>query len=968
MAKLRSLVIFAFSVPLIFSGEALAQDSSVVSADADGIEELIVTARKKEERLLDIPSSITALTADRLNDLAISSIDDVARFAPGLSFSRAFGRSTERPVIRGAANILAGTAPLAESGAAYYLNGVYFQGDILSLDFNQVERVEVLKGPQSAAYGRNAYSGAINFVLKDLVGGEREVNLKATRGVAGKGNDRQEVSLTWRQPVNDNFGFMLSGRKWEYDGEYRNLVTGDTIGDEETESLMFGAQWQDGNHDARFYAIDTQDNDGTRALQLQRSDNNNCYPGFRSNLVKAAPTDPAARGTEVEANNPQNPYQYYCGVVRPLPYVRLNDGPTRSPAEGTDPNDTDAALPFSGVERDRQVFIAQYSYEHDSGWRLDVNMGYRKEDTMTGSDSDHWDLRRYFSTTDETEDRPVRSSFLSFMMLDQYEDNSLEVRFNSDPGKRWRWSVGYFEYDWKRRARAFDHRYAVTEYERIDVVTTEFRNNFDQITVINADESARLAEAIAAGRMVAPGITTACSETVITEHCVTEGTPSEVVRALGTGYSNTDKYEIHNTAFFGSLELDLTERSTLAIELRSASEEKLLRDTNTTPPRVTETELTAALAGTPTLRPHPSDSLLFIGLTIPVTRVFAVGGNEVVVEKNDRESFKSLTARVTYSFQPDPNSTLYASIASGNKPGGVNNADAGEQGFADFEEEESLAYELGFKSNLFDGALYMAGSAFYNDINKFQFTTPVAGTTLLSAVSNQGDAHIYGLEYELRAFVDPRMDIGFSIAATNPEINEGCDPFQYVLTSGGYEYDPDRTASEAQALGVRPGASCDVSGKQLPLTSKLQWAADVNWHIPLGTATLTFGVNGNFESSKFAQVHNGMETGDAFEVGAYVGVYSENWSLRLVGRNIGNEDAPVALTRWTDQGQGSSCFFTFSLDCAQVQSDEFTDGQNTYIQERPLFVAGAADFGSPRAPFISLRQQSSWVLTFEYNF
>ena len=126
--------------------------------------------------------------------------------------------------------------------------------------------------------------------------------------------------------------------------------------------------------------------------------------------------------------------------------------------------------------------------------------------------------------------------------------------------------------------------------------------------------------------------------------------------------------------------------------------------------------------------------------------------------------------------------------------------------------------------------------------------------------------------------------------------------FHYILTSGGFTFNPDLTDAEIHDRDTRLGATCDISGRQIPLTSKLQWSADANWHIPVGTATLTFGINTSFESSKYAQVHNGMKTGDALEVGAHAGVYGENWSVRLVGRNINNEDAPVALTRWADYG------------------------------------------------------------------
>ncbi|MYF01322.1 MAG: TonB-dependent receptor plug domain-containing protein, partial [Gammaproteobacteria bacterium] len=143
---------------MALSGQALAQESLV--------EEITVTARKVEESLNDTPVSVSAFTTASIEQLDINSVTDIARFTPGLSFSSAFGRSTERPVIRGQGNILARVQFGVESGVAYFVDGMYYAGDIQSLDMSNLERVEVIKGPQSALYGRNTYSGAINFVTR----------------------------------------------------------------------------------------------------------------------------------------------------------------------------------------------------------------------------------------------------------------------------------------------------------------------------------------------------------------------------------------------------------------------------------------------------------------------------------------------------------------------------------------------------------------------------------------------------------------------------------------------------------------------------------------------------------------------------------------------------------------------------------------------------------------------------------
>lgn len=297
--------------------------------------------------------------------------------------------------------------------------------------------------------------------------------------------------------------------------------------------------------------------------------------------------------------------------------------------------------------------------------------------------------------------------------------------------------------------------------------------------------------------------------------------------------------------------------------------------------------------------------------------------------------------------------------------------------FADFEEEESTNIEVGAKHTMLNGRLYLAGSYFINDISKFQLTTPLNDPfgLLASAVSNQGDAEVSGFELELRALIGDIMDLGFAFTSISPEFTSGCDPFHYILTSGGYQYIPDNLndvlrdadgneiVAGATTRGIPDSATCDIAGKQIPLTSDTQWAVDANWAMPLNNLLLTWGGNINFESSKFAQVHNGMETGDAMEVGVHVGITNadETWAVRLVGTNITDEDAPVALTRWADYGQGPTCRAGSSCN---VATDLLSSNQLTWING----TDNGLDRGSPRGPFMSLRQRSRWVVNFTYNF
>lgn len=147
----------ALAVPLGLVAEARAQQTT-----ASNDEEIVITARKREERLQDVPVAVTALSADALHAAGALSTQDLARLSPGLFYS-SFAPSIPNLFVRGV-----GTRSYdagAESSVGTFIDGVYiarFASQIQELA--DVERVEVLRGPQGALFGRNTIGGAINIV------------------------------------------------------------------------------------------------------------------------------------------------------------------------------------------------------------------------------------------------------------------------------------------------------------------------------------------------------------------------------------------------------------------------------------------------------------------------------------------------------------------------------------------------------------------------------------------------------------------------------------------------------------------------------------------------------------------------------------------------------------------------------------------------------------------------------------
>jgi iron complex outermembrane receptor protein len=151
----------AATAPAAALGQTAAPPAAAEGAsDSD----IIVTARRIEERLQDVPISVSALSAEDLRRQQIDDLGDIAEKTVGFAFE-SFTGALAQPTIRGQTNLRT-TSPVQNVGT--YLNGVYLQRnyfvDQSLLDFT---RVEIIKGPQSALYGRNAFAGVINLVARE---------------------------------------------------------------------------------------------------------------------------------------------------------------------------------------------------------------------------------------------------------------------------------------------------------------------------------------------------------------------------------------------------------------------------------------------------------------------------------------------------------------------------------------------------------------------------------------------------------------------------------------------------------------------------------------------------------------------------------------------------------------------------------------------------------------------------------
>jgi iron complex outermembrane receptor protein len=197
------------------SPTAVAQGQDAAAAGA--LDEVVVTARKREESVQDIPLVVNALTAEQIERASIQGLTDVALRTPGLNYEGyASAGQAGAAVIRGLAPTqLTNRIP----NVAVFYDGVYLQNQALQdIGVFDIERVEVLKGPQSALYGRNAFAGAINYISR-----KPSNEWKAEVGVTVGSDDRRDYNAFVSGPLSpDRVLFKLSYVQTESDGTWTN--------------------------------------------------------------------------------------------------------------------------------------------------------------------------------------------------------------------------------------------------------------------------------------------------------------------------------------------------------------------------------------------------------------------------------------------------------------------------------------------------------------------------------------------------------------------------------------------------------------------------------------------------------------------------------------------------------------------------------------------------------------------------
>ena len=411
-----------------------------LGASAQELEEIIVTARKRDESLLEAPLSITVFSDEDLSRAGLLTLEDISRQTTGLSFQDNI--ADNRPGRLNTVVRVRGMSPQRGSPhfqlAGLFVDGVFVTGGSQSIPLLDVERVEVIKGPQSAFFGRNTFSGAINYVTRNPSLTEFSGKIRASGAQYSQGN----LAISVGGPLIENrLGYQLG---WNHYNKGAMYIANDggELGKESSESVsltLFAAL--NDSFTARMRFFHHEDDDGPPAIAYLRGAT---YDTCSGTTIQRPDND--GRITAL------SPSGYICGQIPnpgqpgapalslntslyPAILTRINN-PMRCPGGDCSnwlvtnlvENTTLDGVPdrrTMGMTREVFRSILELDYGLPNGMALSFKASYNDHGANWIRDFDMTDYEAFYTSD------PQRN-----------EDRGAELRLTSSPESRINWMVG----------------------------------------------------------------------------------------------------------------------------------------------------------------------------------------------------------------------------------------------------------------------------------------------------------------------------------------------------------------------------------------------------------------------------------------------------------------------------------------------------------------------------------------------
>jgi len=862
---------FSFYLSLIFTAFITAQE----------IEEVVVSATKKEQSVQDIPVSIEAFTAEDIDKNMVEDFSDLAEVVPGLIVDKALGSGSAYSM-RGVGSYGVGAAVVPSLITS--INGHAVGSSALNdTGFHDLERIEVLKGPQGTLSGRNAVQGLVN-----LVTARPTEELEGSFEITGGNFNSQRTNIVFNVPVNERVSMRLAASVFNRDGTIRNISTGNDIDGRESESARLSIDF-DMNEKTSFELT----------YDYQKADDNRQNIGI--NFCESDPLFGCSPFTVGSIGQTAHPNGSTAGFFNFA--AALNSNPTANSYAGiTALNSMDKV----NLNRDPSLMqkhdLAQIKMNHDlnDNYDLIVKATYTTRDYNHMADNDYnnstdafpglfpaghpasfipmqWEgcFGGFHSTFCETVDSDRTYEFA----MDETETWQAEVTLISNLDGPLNYQIGYYHFDQTSR-------------------------NIYQVQTASWNLIAQDGSAHPYNVPLFSGALTGSGSVDFYIPWALSGFSAAALPSLLTGYSapvpvqgffNDDHIRTKSKAILGELYYNLSEQTLITVGLRYNDD-------------VVKDSVFSCLSFTSCTNYPTSQKLTGEYGFFPTQ----------VIEADDAVGYK-----LAIKHDIDDDRMVYTSYTTAVKAGGNN---PNELGLPDpYDQEETGVFEIGAKGIFLDGAMLLNAAYFQNTTDGM----------LISSIVNAGsrnvntDAEVSGLEGNMVLFLNETTSVDVTLLKAESEITNlslinptninnatsrtmlpaalGGGLVQQlgqggVLTVGAtdaglvYKFAGYLCLEPFNPFGAgcgNPGIPVDVSGNKLPQSPELSYSIGLNKDF-IGEngntrARIVYRYMSEREGTVYNQPHLQVPEHKFIDATVTYRPNDGNWFVRLEAKNLGDD-------------------------------------------------------------------------------
>lgn len=457
----------ALTIALAGAPQAFAQSNT--DTTADNIDEIIVTARKRDETVLEIPVSVSAFSQDTIEKLGITDAASLSDFTPGFKFENEgtggfSGRSSAQIRFRGVG--VQASTPSSRAGA-FFWDGAYISDGAGLIPLMDLERAEVIKGPQTAFFGRNTFSGAVNYIPAaptDELSGKLIGELTTS-----KVDDGYDLTGIINVPINDRIRSRIAVQNKDEPGFYE-YGDGTPLGEYKSTAIIGSVHFDVSDNFTLKYSGSYVEADDT-AIQISQPgtvsapDCDITYNGSTRNVATGESTGDFATNLSL------TPFgNYQCGVVEDWDAIPFDVPATHIPVDALNVPGFTYAGGISGLQSPTpelgdfidapEGFGNTYQY-----WRhhLSADFELASGHTLSGLISNS--KNQTMSIVDANFGTDGLYTAEGYAQISK--DLSMEARLSSPGDNRLRYSLG---------ATLYDQESVIVNYGQVDVTDQDGKN------------------------------------------------------------------------------------------------------------------------------------------------------------------------------------------------------------------------------------------------------------------------------------------------------------------------------------------------------------------------------------------------------------------------------------------------------------------------------------------------------------